>query len=392
MLEILIAAVIAAAPQEETNVASVLAGACEFADGACANNTLVWALDGQADSDWEIQAGGERSAILRLAEPADLTAVEVINSFQEAGYPGLSTKVLKLEQGPSAEGPWAPLAELKLVKGAKPQRSKLAAKKVRFVRVTAVSNHGSEEWTALAELALLGKPSAPRKIDFNGVWDTNYGEMVLTQTGARVTGCYATSASTKAGDCVVDGTLEGATFAGTWREGEGESAHEGLMVFALTAEGNLSGVWGRSAGDRTSRWDGTRKAKATVVCEKPERDLVQELNAKGRIVLHGILFDTGKDTIKAESESVLKELAAAMKAKPDQTYLIEGHTDDRGGVESNQDLSERRAGSVKAWLEKAGVQAKLKPIGFGMSRPAVPNTTDGGRAANRRVEVALEKE
>ncbi len=79
-----------------------------------------------------------------------------------------------------------------------------------------------------------------------------------------------------------------------------------------------------------------------------------------------------------------------MKAAPDKTYLIEGHTDDRGGKEYNQALSEKRAASVKRVLEKAVVGAKHKAVGYGLSRPTAPNTSDGGRAANRRVEVAIE--
>ena len=143
---------------------------------------------------------------------------------------------------------------------------------------------------------------------------------------------------------------------------------------------------------RSSRWDGVRKAKATLSCERPERGLGKALASQGRVVLRGILFDTGKDVLKPESEPVLTELAAVMKAAPGQAYVIEGHTDDRGGALVNQPLSERRAAAVKAWLERAGVAgAKLKTAGFGMSRPAAPNTSDGGRAANRRVEVAVDK-
>jgi OOP family OmpA-OmpF porin len=79
-----------------------------------------------------------------------------------------------------------------------------------------------------------------------------------------------------------------------------------------------------------------------------------------------------------------------MKQQGKSRYLIEGHTDDRGGAAMNQGLSERRAASVKAWLVKAGIDAgRLETKGFGMSKPALPNDSEAGRAANRRVEVAV---
>jgi outer membrane protein OmpA-like peptidoglycan-associated protein len=167
------------------------------------------------------------------------------------------------------------------------------------------------------------------------------------------------------------------------------------MLFVLTLEGGLSGSWGYEGAppkDRLQRWDGkARKAKPTIVCEKPDKDLAAVLKSKGRVVLRGILFDTGKDVIKPESLPVLEALAAAMKGDPGKRYRIEGHTDDRGGQSLNQTLSEKRAAAVKTWLGKAGIDgSRLSSKGFGMSQPAMPNDTEAGRAANRRVEVVAE--
>jgi outer membrane protein OmpA-like peptidoglycan-associated protein len=88
---------------------------------------------------------------------------------------------------------------------------------------------------------------------------------------------------------------------------------------------------------------------------------------------------------------VLQELARALKGPAGRRYLIEGHTDDRGGEAMNQELSERRAARVKAWLVEAGVDGeRLETKGLGQTRPALPNDSEAGRAANRRVEVAIE--
>jgi OmpA-OmpF porin, OOP family len=69
---------------------------------------------------------------------------------------------------------------------------------------------------------------------------------------------------------------------------------------------------------------------------------------------------------------------------------IEGHTDDSGNDDFNMDLSQRRAQAVVNFLIKEGVAAdRLKAVGYGETRPVADNTSDKGRAANRRVEFKL---
>ncbi len=391
---ILAAAVPAVDPAtDEVNALNLLSGTRQVtAAGTLAPDHSAEALlDGLPERAWEPTKDDGRAAIFELAVPYDLSRIEVINSGVEAGWPGISVKQMKIETGPAPGGPWQPFAELALERTPKPQRFKASGRGVRYLRVSLTANYGNAKWYGLSELSIFGKPSEARAVDFNGVWETRYGEMVLVQSGQRIWGCYGEPKS-KAGNATVDGSLEGRVFAGSWREVSPGLVREGTMVFSLTKEGGLAGVWGHGSDpkDRTSRWDGKPKDKVTITCEPPEKSLGQELAAKGRVVLRGILFDTGKDVIRGESEPVLKELAAAMKGAPEKTYLVEGHTDDRGGVEFNQGLSERRAASVKRWLEMAGVAGKLKTVGYGQSRPTAPNTTDGGRAANRRVEVATE--
>lgn len=377
--------------ESESNALSLLSGARHVDASGQTDGTAEALIDGRPDQRWEPATGSPHEAIFELAEPYDLARAEVVNSNTEESWPGISVKKLRLEAGASPGGPWRLLADVKLEKKKTPQSFKIAAKAVRYVRVALTENYGNPEWYSLGELSLFGRPSDSRKIDFNGAWDTTYGEMVLTQSGQRIFGCYG-SADSKTGENTVDGTLEGRVFAGTWRQRADDGGIEatGLIVFALNKEGDIAGVWGIDPQNWTGRWDGKRKGEASIACEPPEKSLRKELVAKGRVVLRGILFDTGKDVIRPESEPVLKELVAAMNAAPGKTYLIEGHTDDRGGKDFNQVLSEKRSTSVKAWLEKAGVKAKLKPVGYGLSRPTAPNTTDGGRAANRRVEVAVE--
>jgi outer membrane protein OmpA-like peptidoglycan-associated protein len=79
------------------------------------------------------------------------------------------------------------------------------------------------------------------------------------------------------------------------------------------------------------------------------------------------------------------------KNEPGWKLVIEGHTDATGSDAHNQTLSQQRAESVKAYLVKAGVDGgRLKPTGFGESKPVADNATELGRAQNRRVELVRE--
>lgn len=120
--------------------------------------------------------------------------------------------------------------------------------------------------------------------------------------------------------------------------------------------------------------------------------MLEALNKDGFVALHGILFDTGKDTIKPESEPVLKEIASLLQQSADLKLSIEGHTDNVGNAKANKALSEKRAASVKKWLAGKGIAvARLTTKGWGDTKPVADNRTDDGRAQNRRVELVKVK-
>lgn len=117
------------------------------------------------------------------------------------------------------------------------------------------------------------------------------------------------------------------------------------------------------------------------------KDIKSALDTDGKIITHGILFDIGRDTLKAESLPTLKMILGLMKDEPEIKFSIEGHTDNQGSKGINQPLSERRAEAVKAWLEGKGIESyRLRTEGFGDSKPIDNNKTLEGRANNRRVE------
>lgn len=104
-----------------------------------------------------------------------------------------------------------------------------------------------------------------------------------------------------------------------------------------------------------------------------------------------VFFATGKDVILPRSFAVLGSVASALQLAPQiKRVAIEGHTDSAGKLESNMDLSSRRAAAVVRFLEGKGVAAgRLEAHGYGPTRPVADNKTPRGRAQNRRVEFNI---
>jgi outer membrane protein OmpA-like peptidoglycan-associated protein len=124
----------------------------------------------------------------------------------------------------------------------------------------------------------------------------------------------------------------------------------------------------------------------------PINTVEKQLAETKKAVTWGIYFDFNKDTIKPESETVLKEIVQAMTDNPGWKLNVEGHTDNIGGDAYNLDLSKRRAAAVKqALVSRYHVAAdRLSTDGYGASHPIETNDTLEGRARNRRVELTRE--
>jgi len=116
--------------------------------------------------------------------------------------------------------------------------------------------------------------------------------------------------------------------------------------------------------------------------------LKAELDAKGKVTLDGIYFDTDKATLKKASDQAIMSAASLMKHYSDLVLEVQGHTDNQGDDAYNADLSNRRAAAVVQALIGEGVEAvRLKSKGFGEAQPVADNATKEGRAQNRRVEL-----
>jgi outer membrane protein OmpA-like peptidoglycan-associated protein len=108
------------------------------------------------------------------------------------------------------------------------------------------------------------------------------------------------------------------------------------------------------------------------------------------LTLGDTLFATGRAELKAGASANLDRLAEFMAQYPQRTAAIEGFTDSSGSEEYNQDLSQRRADSVKGYLVGRGVQTgRLSSSGRGENAPVGDNASASGRQQNRRVEVII---
>jgi OmpA-OmpF porin, OOP family len=122
---------------------------------------------------------------------------------------------------------------------------------------------------------------------------------------------------------------------------------------------------------------------------------LQQMQAKqtdrGMVMTLGdVLFDTGKDTLKPGAELNIDRLAKYLESSPGTKIIVEGHTDNRGSDEYNEDLSNRRAQSVAKALESRGISAdRIQAIGRGKSYPVASNSDAAGRQQNRRVEIVF---
>lgn len=111
----------------------------------------------------------------------------------------------------------------------------------------------------------------------------------------------------------------------------------------------------------------------------------------GKVELDGVLFDTAKATLKAESAEVVATIADYLQQNPSQSFYVVGHTDSQGDFNFNMKLSKDRATTVaRTLISEHGIEpGRLRPVGVGPVSPVLSNATDSGRTKNRRVELVL---
>ncbi len=108
------------------------------------------------------------------------------------------------------------------------------------------------------------------------------------------------------------------------------------------------------------------------------------------LTLNHIWYETGSASLTSNSRYELDNLVTALNAYPQVRIEIAGHTDNVGEPEANRALSQQRAASVAKYLTDRGIDAgRLRTVGYGDTKPLVPNDSDANRAQNRRTEFTI---
>lgn len=183
---------------------------------------------------------------------------------------------------------------------------------------------------------------------------------------------------------------------------DGDIAIEGAAANGLLAAGGNAIVTGLGeclqlggySEENTNLGCEGKEAEAEAepeVVEAPKPEPVAPKEIVSIATLGGkALFDTNADTLNGEGEQALANLLVQLEKFQEITVMyVTGHTDSRGSEAYNQALSERRAGTVAAYLEAAYPDVKVTSQGMGESVPRETNSTAEGRQANRRVEVQV---
>jgi len=130
---------------------------------------------------------------------------------------------------------------------------------------------------------------------------------------------------------------------------------------------------------------------APVVVPEPKPVYVQKIVDTAPVEFRGF-FDFDKAILKDAAKTKLNDYSDYLSHNPKTEVKVTGHTDSTGPAEYNQKLSEKRANSVKTYLESKGIEAdRIHATGMGEENPTASNKTREGRAENRRVEMEIIK-
>jgi outer membrane protein OmpA-like peptidoglycan-associated protein len=163
---------------------------------------------------------------------------------------------------------------------------------------------------------------------------------------------------------------------------------------ALAAQTQTAQAAAQTAEQRARAAEQEKEAMRQRLLTQLNQVLQTKDSARGLIVnMSDVLFDLNQSTLKPGAKVRLAKVAGIIQAYPDLKLQIEGYTDSTGGLEHNQQLSERRAATVRDFLVAQGVSINnVSAQGFGPSNPVASNSTPQGRQMNRRVDLVVSGE
>jgi peptidoglycan-associated lipoprotein len=136
------------------------------------------------------------------------------------------------------------------------------------------------------------------------------------------------------------------------------------------------------------------KTQEELEQERLEREAAEsKLRAeKIKFMYEDVYFKKGRYSLSPEAQEILKRKATWLSKNPDLNVIIEGHTNNRGSKEYNFALGDRRAGAVKSFLIRHGVESpRLIAVSYGNERLTDTSKTEKGKEKNRRVHFVVEE-
>ncbi len=162
-------------------------------------------------------------------------------------------------------------------------------------------------------------------------------------------------------------------------------------VTAAQADADQARLAAQNAQQGEQKADNEKSAMRAQLSEQLNKILATRDSARGLIVsMSDVLFDTGQYSLKPGAREKLAKVAGILIAYPGLNIAVGGYTDNVGGDDMNQKLSENRAGAVRDYLVAQGVATNsVSATGFGNTSPVASNSNSGGRQENRRVELVV---
>ncbi len=203
----------------------------------------------------------------------------------------------------------------------------------------------------------------------------NIGVILVVVASLLFSGCASMNKTTK-GAAV--GTAAGGAMGAVIGKAAGNTA--------------LGAIIGATVGGATGAIIGREMDKQAAEIEQTVPDAKVERVGEGIVVefSSAVLFGFDQSDLSAEAKANLDKLVKVLNTYPDTNIEVQGHTDSKGSETYNQNLSEKRAGSVSAYLTANQIaSARITTKGFGETLPEYDNETEDGRAQNRRVEFLI---
>jgi outer membrane protein OmpA-like peptidoglycan-associated protein len=176
--------------------------------------------------------------------------------------------------------------------------------------------------------------------------------------------------------------------------GAGAGGAVGAVIGKTAGNTGLGAIIGATVGGVAGAIIGKKMDKQAEEIKKqvPNAEVIHQPGEEGIVVNFSskVLFAFDKADLTEKSMATIRDLATILNKYPDTDLTIQGHTDSKGTEAYNQELSEKRAGSVAGYLKTQGVSgSRITSVGYGETKPVASNETASGRAENRRVTFVI---